>query len=177
VDVSSRRDTRDIIHKLGVRNGVGAPTKHGASHEVFGRILVVCVGNVCRSPIAACLLRHQVAGRAIQVGSAGLAALTGQPMDKFAEEVLAEHGIESADHCARQLTRELLQQHDLVLAMDKDQLASMRELAPEATGKMFLLDKWVASRDIPDPYRQRRGMFELVYTMIEQGVTAWLPHL
>lgn len=161
VDRISRRG--DFLHKVGWR--------------VFERILVVCVGNVCRSPTAACLLRHHLPERAAGIGSAGLVALAEQPIDPMAGEVLTAHGLVAPGHRARRVTRELLQASDLVLAMEKSHLARLRADAPEATGKIFLLDKWVDSRDVPDPYGRPREVFERVYAMIDQGVRAWLPHL
>lgn len=144
---------------------------------MFERILVVCVGNICRSPTAASLLKQHLPDRAAGIGSAGLAALVDQSIDPTAGAILAEHGIDSSAHRARQVTREMLQQTDLVLAMERKHLEQLRLVAPEATGKAFLLDKWIASRDIPDPYRQGRGEFEQVYAMIDQGLQAWLPYL
>lgn len=144
---------------------------------MFERILVVCTGNICRSPIAARLLRQHLPQRAEGIGSAGLAALVDQPIDPLAGEVLAAHGLDAGAHRARQATREMLQASDLVLAMDAGHLARVQAMAPEVTGRIFLLDKWIDSRDVPDPYRQPREVFERVYDMIEQGVRAWLPHL
>lgn len=149
----------------------------GIPDAVFERILVVCVGNICRSPMAECLLRQRLAGQRVEIASAGLAALLDRPIDPLASAVLAEHGIDAGTHRARQVTREILTDAGLILAMERGHLARAGQLAPEAVGKMFLLDKWVASRDIPDPYGQRRGMFERVYTMVEQAVEAWLPYL
>lgn len=144
---------------------------------MFSNVLLVCVGNVCRSPIAECLLRNALPGTGTVVGSAGLAALAGQPMDATAAALLGERGLDPSPHRARQLTAALLHESDLILAMEQPQLVQLGRMAPEITGRTFLLDKWIASRDIPDPYRQPRSVFERVFAMIEQGVRGWLPHL
>lgn len=144
---------------------------------MFKRILTVCIGNICRSPTAEYLFRQQLADRDIQLASAGLGALVDNPMDATAMQVLAEHGMDGAAHRARQLTPDLLRETDLVLAMEKKHVAAISRLAPEASGKVFLLDKWLQGRDIPDPYRQQRVAFEHVYGMIEQGVHSWLRFL
>lgn len=144
---------------------------------MFSRILVVCAGNVCRSPMAGYVLQRLLAGRGVDVGSAGLTALAGAPIDPAAGAVLAAHGIDASQHRARQLTSGLLRNAELVLAMEQAQLGRIRKACPEATGKMFLLDKWGASRDIPDPYRHDRAVFEQVYASIEQAARSWLPHL
>jgi protein-tyrosine phosphatase len=144
---------------------------------VFHRILIVCIGNICRSPTAEFLFRRAFAGRGIECGSAGLGALVDKPMDPLAQALLAEHGMDGSAHRARQLTPALLREADLVLAMEQGHIASMRRLAPEASGKVMLLDKWGAGQDIPDPYRQQRAAFEHVYDLIERGVAGWQPYL
>lgn len=145
--------------------------------KVFKRILTVCVGNICRSPTAEYLLRHQLASRDIQVTSAGLNAMEGYPMDATALRVLSDHGIDGEAHLARQLTKAMLREADLVLGMEKGHVDAMVRMAPEATGKIFVLDKWVQARDIPDPYRQQQPAFDHVYDLISQGVASWLRYL
>lgn len=145
--------------------------------KVFKRILTVCVGNICRSPTAEYLFRQQLAGRGVEVGSAGVSALRGHPMDATAREVLEHHGVDGSGHVARQVTPAILRESDLILGMEKSHLAELARLAPEASGKMFLLDKWGQARDIPDPYKQQRPAFEHVYALIEQGVRSWMPYL
>lgn len=144
---------------------------------MFKRILTVCIGNICRSPIAECLLRERLPTRDIQLGSAGLASLEGYPMDATALQLLAERGIDGSAHRARQLTPAMLREADLVLGMDKSQVDVMVRWAPEATGKIFVLDRWLSERDIPDPYRQQRAAFEHVYDMITQGIDSWVRYL
>lgn len=144
---------------------------------MFGRILTVCVGNICRSPTAEYLLRRSLGERGIQIESAGLSALVDHPIDAMAASILAEHGVDATSHRAQQVTPELLRGVDLVLGMEKRHLAALVRLAPEASGKIFLLDKWLEARDIPDPYRQQRPAFEHVYALIDAGVRSWLPYL
>jgi protein-tyrosine phosphatase len=154
------------------------PTMNRESPDtVFKRILTVCVGNICRSPTAEYLLRQHLSHRGIQVGSAGISAMRDHPMDSTAAQVMGEHGVDGSGHRARQVTPELLRESDLILGMEKSHLAALARLAPEASGKMFLLDKWGGARDIPDPYRQQRPAFEHVYALIDQGIRSWLPYL
>ena len=98
-------------------------------------------------------------------------------MDATALQLLAESGIDGAMHRARQLTPLMLREADLVLGMEKSQVAAMIHLAPEIRGKVYLLDKWVDEDDIPDPYRQNRSTFEYVHEMIARGVDSWKPYL
>lgn len=144
---------------------------------MFKRILTVCIGNICRSPTAEYLFRQALAHRDIELTSAGLGAMVGNPIDRTASELLTEHGLDGSNHRGRQLTTTMLREADLILGMEKRHVAAMVQLAPEASGKIFLLDKWLHGRDIPDPYRQQRVAFEHVYGMIEQGVSSWLRYL
>ncbi len=127
--------------------------------------------------MAACLLQQHLDAAGVETASAGLTALVGQPIDPTAGEVLAAHGLDASAHRARQATPEILQRADLVLVMETRQRDALRQLAPEATGKVYLLDKWGQSRDVPDPYGRPRDVFERVYRMIEQAIDGWLPYL
>ena len=144
---------------------------------MFKRILIVCVGNICRSPTAEFLFREKLKHRDIHISSAGLKALVGRPMDDNAMQILKEHGIDAAEHRARQLDPTMLREADLVLTMERNHWANVSRLAPEASGKLFLLDKWHDADDVPDPYRQSRQVFEHVHAMIERGVESWLRYL
>jgi len=144
---------------------------------VFKRILFVCIGNICRSPTAEYLLRARFGSEGLDVGSAGLSALVGKPIDATAAEVLLEHGIDGSAHRGRQVTRNLLLQSDLILVMEKSHIAAIVRSAPEVSGKVFLLGKWQANAEIPDPYGQSRPSFDHVYQLIDRGVSGWLPYL
>src|SRR5690554_1527663 len=89
---------------------------------MFKSILVVCVGNICRSPTGEALLKGKLEGRGIEVSSAGLGALVGKPVDATAAEVMAAAGYHLPDHQARQLTPDMLRAADLVLAMEQKHL-------------------------------------------------------
>jgi protein-tyrosine phosphatase len=148
-----------------------------AGAGVFRKILILCVGNVCRSPTAEYLLRRRLAGRDVQVTSAGLGALVGRPIEGHAMALLQEHGIDATPHRARQLDAEMLRDAELVLGMERRHLAAAARLAPQASGKLFLLGKWLEFDNVPDPYRQPRQAFEDVYDLIERGVGSWLRYL
>jgi protein-tyrosine phosphatase len=144
---------------------------------VFDKVLVVCIGNICRSPTAEYLLRHRLGARATRVESAGLAALAGNPVDPLAAELLAEHGIDASAHRARQLDEAAVAGANLILVMQRSHLASLAKRWPHAVGRTFLLGKWQGEREIPDPYRQPRAAFEQAYRLIDEGVDGWLRHL
>lgn len=144
---------------------------------MFKRILMVCVGNICRSPTAEFLLRERLQHADVQVASAGLSAMVGYSMEATAAQVMREHGVDGSSHRARQLTPAILHESDLVLVMEKSHVAAVGRMAPEASGKVFLLGKWQDDTRIPDPYGQQRPAFDHVYQLIERGVAGWLPHL
>ncbi|WP_417586004.1 low molecular weight protein-tyrosine-phosphatase [Nitrincola sp.] len=137
----------------------------------FDNILVVCIGNICRSPTGELMLRNLCPSK--KVHSAGLGALVDKPMDATALELADEHGLDGKEHKARQLTRELAQEADLILVMEQKHIKGVIQLAPEAGGKTFLFNKWAGNGEIPDPYRQQRPAFEHVYSLMEQGAAGW----
>ena len=144
---------------------------------MFKHILLVCVGNICRSPSAEVMMRHSLGGRAIQVSSAGLGALVDHGIDPIAQELLEARGLDGSSHRARQVTPQILSVADLILVMEKKHLKRIGEIAPEASGKSFLLGKWQDSTEIPDPYRQQRPAFEHVDKLMGHAVESWKQYL
>lgn len=144
---------------------------------MFKRILIVCMGNICRSPAAEYLFRERMGSRGIEPCSAGLMAVVGNPMDATVLQLLSESGVDGTPHRAHQLTSSMLLQADLVLGMEQNHVDTIVQLAPEARGKVFLLDKWLGGRDVPDPYGQPRSASKRVYEMIMGGVDSWAAYL
>jgi len=136
------------------------------------RALIVCVGNICRSPMAEIMLRQRLGGR-LRVESAGLAALAGAPIDPQAEAVLGMHGLSGSGHVARKLEPAMVDAADLVLAMEKRHLAALHAIAPHARGKMFLLGRWHGDTEVPDPYGRPRERFEDTYAQLERLLEGW----
>ncbi|WP_455884600.1 low molecular weight protein-tyrosine-phosphatase [Pseudomonas spelaei] len=144
---------------------------------MFNKILIVCVGNICRSPTAEKLLHSALASSCIEVRSAGLAALQDHPLEPMASRLLEERGYTLLAHSARQLTRAAVSDADLVLVMEQRHIDGVLEVAPEARGKVFLLGKWQHDREIKDPYRQGRSAFIHAFALIEQATQAWASRL
>lgn len=138
---------------------------------MFEKILVVCVGNICRSPSGEYLLKSLLPHK--HIASAGVGALVGKPADTKAAEVALEHGVNMEGHNARQLTAEICREHDLILVMEKGHIEAVTRIAPEARGKTMLFGQWIGQKDIPDPYRQSREAFEHAYALIEEAADAW----
>lgn len=141
------------------------------------RVLIVCVGNVCRSPIAENLLRDALAQSDMEVSSAGLAALVGKPIEPTARAVLEAHGHLPDEHQAIQLQPQAIREADLILVMERQHLNEVLNMAPEARGKVLMLGKWQNERDISDPYRRGKPAFVHAYTLIEEAVNAWAQRL
>lgn len=122
------------------------------------RVIVVCTGNICRSPMAAGLLAHDLPGdlsTVIDVTSAGTNALQGYPAQDHAIEIMARIGVDISGHRARQLTREIARSADLILAMEMAHLwfAQRWEEIPQETLHLLLeFDPKAKSRQVADPY-------------------------
>lgn len=145
---------------------------------MFNNILVICVGNICRSPTAEYVLKEKLANKpGVNVSSAGLGALVNKPVDPTALAIMQEHGIDASAHRARQVTTDMLAGADLVLAMEPKHLDQLHKMAPQIRGRAFLLGKWLDDRSVPDPYRQQRPAFEHAWKLIEQATDAWLKYL
>ncbi|OLQ76105.1 protein tyrosine phosphatase [Photobacterium proteolyticum] len=142
---------------------------------MFNKILVVCVGNICRSPSGEYLLKKLLHNK--HVASAGVGALVGKTADKMAAEVALENGVSLDGHIAQQLKSELCREYDLILVMEKGHVEAVTKIAPEARGKTMLFGQWVGQRDIPDPYRQSREAFEHAYSLIDEAAKAWAKKL
>lgn len=97
-----------------------------------GSILVLCTGNVCRSPYIEMRLQHELAGTGITVTSGGTRALVGRPMDPGSSRLLEVGGVSVQDFRARQLAREMVAQADLVLAAAREHRSAAARLYPPA---------------------------------------------
>lgn len=141
---------------------------------IIDSILIVCTGNICRSPVAAHLLSQKL-GRS--VSSAGIAALVGQDIAPTARQVAEEHGLICPPHSATKLTRELCANADLILVMENRQREHVGLLAPEVSGKTLLLGKWIDNSEIPDPYHKSKDVYRQVYRLIETASNSWAAKL
>ncbi|MBB6099485.1 protein-tyrosine phosphatase [Deinobacterium chartae] len=138
------------------------------------RILTLCLGNICRSPLAEATVRRALEEQGIQaeVDSAGTGNWhAGALPDPRSRQVARAHGLELT-HRARKITPEDFYTFDLILAMDEGNLAELRRLAPEGA-----LDRLALIRDfdpqgpgtVPDPYYGDLEDFEAVYQLLERA--------
>ena len=142
---------------------------------MFNSILVVCTGNICRSPIAERFLQNLLPDR--KIDSAGTGALIAHSADESAVKVAGAYGLSLAGHKGRQFTSALGRQYDLILVMEKQHLEEVGRIAPELRGKTMLFGHWLNQREIPDPYRKSDEAFLSVYKLIEQAGKLWAQKL
>ncbi|VTQ53654.1 protein-tyrosine phosphatase [Campylobacter jejuni] len=138
---------------------------------MFNSVLIVCIGNVCRSPIAEAMLQQLLPAKAIH--SAGISALAGDGADAMASRISEQHGFSLQNHKARQLTREMCHDSDLILIMEKAHISSVSYFLPEVRGKTMLLGYWNQKIDIPDPYGKSADAFEYAFSLIKESVIGW----
>lgn len=146
---------------------------------MFRSIVVVCVGNICRSPVGERLLASRLTERGsdMKLSSAGIGALVGVSADETASDVASQHGIMLDGHIARQFTREIGLKNDLILVMEPGHRRAIISSAPDLSGRVMLFDHWLGGRGIPDPYRRSRQFHEEVFSLIDKAGTAWAAKL
>lgn len=137
-------------------------------------ILVICIGNICRSPMAEGLLKQALPGTSIR--SAGLGALVGSPADPFSVQIMAEQGIDISAHRAQSISTRMVQEADLILTMDLEQKQRVEADYVGSRGKVFRLGEF-DKLDIADPYRQGIGRFRAVHSLIQQGVEVFAARI
>lgn len=138
-------------------------------------VLVVCMGNICRSPMGEYLLKAALPST-ISVSSAGLGALISHPADDVAIALMQEHGVDIAPHRARQLSAALVAEHELILVMTQRQKEQLEAEYPSARGRVFRYGHWLQA-DVADPYQQDRAAFEAAYDLISQATPLWVAKL
>jgi protein-tyrosine phosphatase len=137
-------------------------------------ILVVCEGNICRSPMAEAILAAALPDT--RVSSAGLNALVGHPADDAAVRLMRLRGLDISGHRATQINRDMCMRSELVLVMSTDQRKQVEQNYPAANGRVFRIGEF-DKQDIPDPYRKSLRAFEHAAELIDQGVHGWLHRL
>ncbi len=142
------------------------------------RVLFVCLGNICRSPLAEGVFRKQVheagLGEDLEVDSAGTGGWhVGQPPDRRMRQTASRHGVYLDDIRARKFDRADLDRFDLILAMDRSNLYDILSMAgPEQRSKVKLFMSYDESgggqKDVPDPYYGGPDGFENVFEIVER---------
>lgn len=138
------------------------------------RILVVCTGNVCRSPAAQALLAHALPGRSI--ASAGTAAIGGMAVDPVMNAMFAERGFDLSAHRARLIDDRASRRADLILVMETAHRHLIERTYPTTRGRVYRLTERYQT-DVPDPYRRSRHVYDYATKLIELGVAHWAARI
>ena len=136
----------------------------------FDNILVVCVGNICRSPMAEALLKQRFPNK--NIDSAGVGALVGHPADPAAIEIMSKQQIDINSHVAKQIDEQLAKKADLIFTMSDGQTKWIEERWPFCRGKTFKIGHWT-DKDVADPYKHEMSAFETAYQDIVNGIEQW----
>ena len=136
------------------------------------KVLVLCTGNVCRSPTAEFLLR-QKCGEDVIVQSAGIGALIDSPAETLAQKVAKEHGLDISTHRSRQVTMDMLKWADLVLVMERGQEEWLLSRYPWLKGKIFRYGEPMKV-DVPDPHGHLENAFQMAWNYLEKLTPYWV---
>jgi len=138
---------------------------------MFDNLLVLCTGNICRSPYVEAKLKAMYPNKSVQ--SAGTGALVGEGADATGIELAAERGLDLSQHIAQQVDRRLVNTSDVIIVMDDSHLKRLFSKYPEARGKTFKLGKWLNEKNIGDPYQKSKEFFSIVFDEIDKAVESW----
>lgn len=138
------------------------------------QLLVLCIGNICRSPMAEALLARALP--AWKVHSAGLGAMVGDGAAPETLSVLGEIGDDLAQHQARQVDEAMMRQSELVLVMTLSQKEETERRFPWARGRVFRIGHWDGF-DVDDPYKRPLEAFQQTRALIETAVGSWQKRL
>lgn len=137
-------------------------------------ILLLCAGNLCRSPMAEGLMRQLLPAH--ELFSAGICAEAGAPADPIAVALMRQLEIDIGAHRARPLSRWMMCEADLVLTMDGRQRRFVCQRYPSAAGKVERLGE-PDDIDIPDPYQRGPEAFRQSLQLIRRAIARRMPEL
>ncbi len=150
------------------------------------RVLFVCLGNICRSPLAEAVFRQQVAERGLQdrfeIDSAGTSGYhDGAPPDRRSTETARRRGVELTGR-SRRVSPDDLRRFDYVIAMDAENEAALRDLLAGSGGaaRVHRLREWDPrpdGGDVPDPYYGGPRGFDDVHDIVERASAGFLEHV
>jgi protein-tyrosine-phosphatase len=150
------------------------------------KVLLICTGNTCRTPIATGILKRLLEERkksGIAVDSAGTSAYSGSPASELSEEVCRSFGIDISAHSSKQLTAELVHSSDLILVMTPQHFDYVTRLVPKSSDKTFL---WKAFPNQPagdkdysikDPIGGDREVYLKCYLDLDENLHRILPDI
>src|SRR5438270_3027323 len=152
----------------------------GRAARIVKSVLFVCTGNICRSPIAEGLFRRLLGNRKdIEVASAGVYAVRGQPPSLYAVQVCEEEGVDISGLRSQPLTAALIDQATHIFAMTGAHLETIQLLFPDGAEKSFLLREFeepdtTVWRDVPDPIGLGKDVYEVCARTIKNALPSIL---
>jgi protein-tyrosine phosphatase len=153
-----------------------------ASRDPGFRVLFICTGNICRSPLAAGAMTRELGAdnTLVAVSSAGTAAWDGEPASEYSVEVAAREGVDIRGHRSQRVTPELLRRADLVLVMERSHLEAVRKLGADP-GRTFVLSEWPAPGEpglaVSDPFGGSIEAYEECWRRIRRHVRRAAPQV
>jgi protein-tyrosine-phosphatase len=150
-----------------------------------GHVLVVCTGNICRSPMGAALLQHALAGQrsplnSLKVISAGVSSRSGLPATEHAVTVLKKVGLDLTGHVSRPVTQELLDRAFMVLCMTESHRDMIELTANPVPERLYLFREFMppgSERQIADPYGGPLPMYETARDEIVEAIPSIIEHI
>ncbi|GAB4507516.1 MAG: low molecular weight protein-tyrosine-phosphatase [Allomuricauda sp.] len=141
------------------------------------KVLMVCLGNICRSPLAEGILRSKVDSDKVLVDSAGTAGYhIGNPPDNRSIAVARKYGLDISHQRCRKFSRSDFLEFDLIYVMDRSNFSDVAQLASNAQEaqkvKLLLSEVDLDLQEVPDPYYGGDDGFENVYQMVDQACEA-----
>ncbi len=148
-------------------------------------ILFVCLGNICRSPLAEGVMRHTAetagVGHRFTLDSAGCGGWhSGELPDRRSMACAARHGLDISGQRARQVTADDFDAFDLILGLDRDNVRHLDKIRPahsRARVALYLEEALGQTKDVPDPYYGQDRDFEAVFALCEKASTALVKAL
>ncbi|WP_127846383.1 low molecular weight protein-tyrosine-phosphatase [Psychroflexus aestuariivivens] len=141
------------------------------------KILMVCLGNICRSPLAEGILKSKLATEGFHIESAGTSNYhEGELPDQRSIDVAAKHGLDITDQKSRPFSQDDFDKYDLIFVMDTSNYQDILKMARDENdeGKVELILNKIypgENRDVPDPYHDSINGFENVYQMLDESCT------
>jgi protein-tyrosine phosphatase len=144
----------------------------------FSSLLVVCTGNICRSPMGEVLLRERLRPLGeFTVASAGTGALVGHGASEHAIAVMDEKQMDLRTHRGRQFDLDIARDYDLALVMESEHRRWIEQRFPVLRGRVRLLGQWLDETEIPDPFGRSLPEFRESRDLIERAVDTWVARL
>lgn len=146
---------------------------------MFCSVLMLCFGNICRSPVAEGLLKKisLIHKMDLIVSSAGIYHGTAnQPAQPHSITVAREHGIDIRQHRARVLNHDIIHQHELILVADEEIKKITIHQYPSASGKIKRMGHF-RDQDIEDPYQKSKKEFDIMFNNIDTCLKDWLKNV